>query len=120
MTPSSEGHELLLGITTLSAGGTTAVPRQVMELLKLKLTLERREKILWTQEGDEVIVTKGTPRSSYEKTMLRRGGRTAIPRHIRKVLKLRTTLQREERIAWIRRGNEIVVRKAPPQAGPTD
>jgi hypothetical protein len=49
----------LLGITILSRGGTMMVPKQVTEVLKLKPTAHKREKLLWTQEGDEIIVRKG-------------------------------------------------------------
>ncbi len=77
-------------------------------------------KILWTQEGDDVIVTKGTPQSSFRKTMLRRGGRAAVPKHIMEALGLRSTPHKEERIVWIQRGDEIVVRKGAPLSSPTD
>ena len=55
--------ELALGITTLSIGGRTTAPRQVLEVLKLRYTPQKREKILWMQEGDEVVVSKGIPQS---------------------------------------------------------
>jgi len=112
--------ELPLGITILSRGGTTTVPKKVMEVLKLKPTLQRGEKLLWTQEGDEITVKKGTPQSSYKKTMLRRGGRAAVPRHIREALKMKSTLQEEERMAWILKGDEVIVRKGTPQSSPTN
>ena len=113
-------EELALGITILSSGGRTTVPRQVMEVLKLRYTPQKREKILWTQEGDEVVVSKGTPQSSFRKTILSRGGRAAVPKHIREVLKLKSTLHEEERMLWIRKGDEIVVRKGALQLSPTD
>jgi bifunctional DNA-binding transcriptional regulator/antitoxin component of YhaV-PrlF toxin-antitoxin module len=112
--------ELPLGITILSMSGTTTVPRQVREVLKLEPTLRKREKILWTQEGDEIIVSKGTPQSSYKKTMLRRGGRTAVPKHVREALKLKSTLNKEERMTWIRKGDRVIVRKGTPRSSPSD
>lgn len=91
-----------------------------MELLELRYTPQRREKILWTQEGDEVVVSKGTPQSSFRKTILGGGGRAAVPRHIREALKLKSTPQREERMMWIRKEERIIVRKGTPQSIPTD
>ena len=111
--------EISLGATVLSTGGTTIVPRQVLEVLKLKPRPDRREKILWTQEGEEIIVTKGTPQSSYKKTMLRRDGRAAVPRHIMEAMKLRSTPRREERIVWVQKRDQLVVRKGTPQLNPT-
>jgi hypothetical protein len=110
----------LLGITILSRGGSTTVPKQVMKLLKLRYTPQKREKLLWTQKGGEIIVSKGTPQSSFTKTMLRRGGRAAVPKHIQEVLKLRYTLHKEERVIWIQKGDEIIVRKGTPQSNPTE
>lgn len=118
--PHAELTNELLGITILSRGGTTTVPKQVREVLKLKPTLHEKEKLLWTQEGDEVVVRKGTPQSSFRKTMLRRGGRAAVPKHIREVLKLKSTLHEEQRMLWIRKGDEIIVRKGALQLSPTD
>jgi hypothetical protein len=112
--------ELILGITILSSGGRTTVPRKVMELLELRYTPQKREKILWMQEGDEVVVSKGTPQSSFRKTILSRGGKAAVPRHIREALKLKSTPQREERMIWIRKEERIIVRKGPPRSIPTD
>ena len=112
--------ELLLGRTILSRGGTTTVPKQVMKELKLRYTPHKREKLLWTQKGHEIIVSKGTPQSSFRKTMLRRGGRTAVPKHIMEALKLKPTPHKEERMLWIRKGDEIIVRKGKPQLNPTD
>ena len=91
-----------------------------MRLLKLNPTPYKREKILWAQVGDEVIVTKGSLQSSFEKTMLRRGGRTAIPKHIREALKLKSAPHREERIVWIQRGSQIMTRKGAPALSPTE
>jgi bifunctional DNA-binding transcriptional regulator/antitoxin component of YhaV-PrlF toxin-antitoxin module len=110
--------ELLLGITILGRGGTTNIPKQAREMLKLKPTRQKREKLLWTQRRDEIIVTKGTPQSDFRKTMLRRNGTAAVPRHIREVLKL--SLHNEERVLWTRRGDEVVVRKGLRQSSPTD
>ena len=112
--------ELVLGITILSSGGRTTVPRRVMELLKLRYAPQNREKILWIQDGDEVLVSKGTPQSSFRKTILSRGGMAAVPKHVRGALKLKSTLQREERVMWIQKGEEIIVRKGAPQSIPTD
>ena len=112
--------ELLLGITILSRGGSTTVPKQVMKMLKLRYTPQKREKLLWTQKGDEIIVSKGTPQSSFRKTMLRRGGKAAVPRHIVDFLKLKSTLHKEERMLWIRKRDEIIVRKGTLQLNPTD
>jgi hypothetical protein len=83
----------------------------VIEFLKLKSSSARKAKILWTEEGEVVIVNKGTPQSSYKKTMLRRGGRTAVPKHVQKALNLRPTLQTKERIVWLLGGGKMVVRK---------
>jgi hypothetical protein len=110
--------ELVLGITILSRGGTTNVPKQVKELLKLKTTPQKREKLLWTQQGDEIVITKGTPQSDWRKTMFRRNGTAAVPRHIREFLKL--TLHKEDRIQWLRKWDQVVVRKGPPLSNPTD
>ena len=108
--------EQLLGITILSIGGRTNVPAQVRDVLKLRPTRRKREKLLWTQEGNEVVVTKGTPQSSFRKTMFSRDGTAAVPRHIREALKLKSTLYKEDRILWVRRGEEVVVRKGTPQS----
>jgi bifunctional DNA-binding transcriptional regulator/antitoxin component of YhaV-PrlF toxin-antitoxin module len=118
--PHAELENELLGITILSRGGTTTVPKQVRKVLKLKPTQHKKEKVLWTQEGDDIVVRKGTPQSSFRKTMLRRSGRAAVPEHIRKAMELKSTLRKEERILWIRKGNEVIVRKGPLQLSPTD
>jgi translation initiation factor IF-1 len=91
-----------------------------MKALKLRYTPQEREKLLWMQNGDEIIVSKGTSQSSFRKTMLRRGGRTAVPRHIMEFLKLKSTFHKEERMLWIRKGDEIIVRKGTHQLNPTD
>ena len=94
--------------------------KKVMELLKLRYTPQKREKLLWIQRGDEVVVMKGTPQSSFRKTILSKGGRAAVPKHIREGLKLKSILRNEERMVWIRKGDEIVVRKGTPQSSPTE
>jgi hypothetical protein len=100
-----------LAETILNKGGTTQVPEKVMEALGLKPKLGERSKLLWTPAGDDVIVTKGTPQSDWRKTMLRKNGTAAIPRHIQQALKLKITPHGEERLLWIRKGDQIVVRK---------
>ncbi len=82
-----------------------------MEALSLKPKPGERSKLLWTPAGDEVIVTKGTPQSDWRKTMLRKNGTAAIPRHIQQALKLKITSHDEERVLWIRKGDQIIVRK---------
>jgi hypothetical protein len=104
-------RDLLLGETILNRGGTTHVPEKVMEALGLKPKPGERSKLLWTPAGADVIVTKGTPQSDWRKTMLRRNGTAAIPRHIQQALKLKITSHSEERLLWIRRGDQIVIRK---------
>jgi len=104
-------REPLLGETILNRGGTTNVPEKVMEALGLKPKPGERSKLLWTMAGDEVIVSRGTPQSDWRKTMLRKNGTAAVPRHIQQALKLRITSQNEERVLWIRKGDRIIVRK---------
>jgi len=104
-------RDLLLAETILNRGGTTQVPEKVMEALGLQLKPGERSKLLWSPAGDEVIVTKGTPQSDWRKTMLRKNGTAAIPRHIQQALTLKITPHLEERLLWIRRGDQIVVRK---------
>jgi hypothetical protein len=106
-------NEILLGITILSTGGRTSVPKPVMEMLKLNSSLRKKEKILWTQEGDDIIVRKGSPRSSFRKTKLSTAGKAAVPRHARAALNLRSTPSREDMVVWLQKGDEIIVRKAP-------
>ena len=101
----------LLAETILNRGGTTQVPEKVMEALGLKPKPGERSKLLWTAAGDEVIVTKGTPQSDWRKTMLRKNGTAAIPRHIQKALTLRIIPHSEEKLLWMRRADQIVVRK---------
>jgi len=75
--------EPLLGITALASGGRTIVPDQVMELLKLRYTLQGWQKPPWIQEGGYVVVKRGTLQSGFRKTILSRWGKTAIPKHVR-------------------------------------
>lgn len=89
-------------------------------MLKLKPTTDRKEKILWTLEGDEIVVSKGTPQSSFRKTVLRRGGRAAVPKHIIEALKLKSTPQNQERLLWLEKDDKIVVRKGATWSIPTD
>ena len=104
-------RDFVLAETILNRGGTTQVPEKVMEALGLKPKPGERSKLLWTPAGDEVIVTKGTPQSDWRKTMLRKNGTAAIPRHIQKALTLRNSSHSEEKLIWIRRENQIVIRK---------
>jgi len=54
-------NELPLGITTLSTGGRTTVPKRVMKALKLRYTLHHEERVIWIRKGDEIVVRKGSP-----------------------------------------------------------
>ncbi len=100
----------------LSRGKRTAVPEQVKDLLDLKLTPGKLTKLLWTQEGDEIVVTKGTPQSSFMKTLLSSDGTAAVPKHVREALKLKWAADEVVRISWIQKGNQIIVRKGTPQS----
>jgi hypothetical protein len=104
-------RDLVLAETILNRGGTTQVPEQVMEALGLKQKPGERSKLLWTPGGDDMIVTKGTPSSDWRKTMLRKNGTAAIPRHIQQALKLKITPHGVERLLWIRKGDQIIIRK---------
>jgi hypothetical protein len=104
-------RDFLLAETILNKGGTTQVPEKVMEALGLKPKPGERSKLLWTPAGDDVIVTKGAPQSDWRKTMLRKNGTAAIPRHIQQALKLKMTQHSEERLLWTKRGDQIVIRK---------
>ncbi|MDA4123391.1 MAG: hypothetical protein OK456_09455 [Thaumarchaeota archaeon] len=110
--------EEILGVTVLvpvaGHGGRTTIPKQVMEALKLRYSPRKREKLLWTQEGDEAVVTKGTPQSDFRKTMLSRDDTTAVPKHVCKALKVKFTSPKEEGLVWLRRGNDILVRRSSP------
>ncbi len=103
--------DVLLAETILNRGGTTQVPQKVMEALGLKPKPGERSKLLWTPAGDVVIVTKGTPQSDWRKTMLRKNGTAAIPRHIQQGLRLSLASHGEEKLLWIRGGDQIVIRK---------
>src|SRR5260370_12103787 len=104
-------RDLLIAETILNRGGTIQGPEKVMEVLGLKPKLGERSKLLWTPAGDDVIVTRGTPQSDWRKTMLRKNGTAAIPRHIQKALTLRNSSHSEEKLICISRGNETVIRK---------
>jgi hypothetical protein len=104
-------RDLLLAETILNRGGTTQIPEKVMKALGLKPKPGERSKLLWTPAGEDVIMTKGTPQSDWRKTMLRKNRTAAIPRHIQKALKLKITPRGEEKLLWIRKGDQIVVRK---------
>jgi len=106
--------ELPLGITVVSGGGRTVIPERVLELLNLRYAPQSRQKLLWTQEGSDVVVKKGTMDSSFRKTILSKGGKTAVPKHIRKILKLKATPEDGERMIWVQRGKDIIVRKGTP------
>src|SRR5260370_23140415 len=75
-------RDFVLAETILNRGGTTQVPERVMEALGLKPKPGERSKLLWTQAGDDVIVTKGTAKSDWRKNMLRKNGTADIPRHL--------------------------------------
>jgi hypothetical protein len=87
-----------------------------MKLLNLSYTPQNREKLLWLQDGDEIVVSKGTPQSSFRKSILSRGGTSAIPRHIREFLKLESTLHKVDRVIWLQRGDKIIVRRGTPRS----
>lgn len=63
--------------------------------------------MLWTLKGNEVFVTKATPKSDWRKAMLGKKGTTAIPRHIQRALKLNTS-RGEEKVMWILKESQIV------------
>jgi hypothetical protein len=105
---------VLLGDTALNRGGTTIVPRDVMEALGLEPNTGERSKLLWTLVKGEAIVSKGTPQSDWRKTMLRKNGTAAIPRHVQEALSLKINPHVEERVLWIMRGDQIVVRRRTP------
>jgi hypothetical protein len=111
--------EKILGVTVLVVvrghGGRTNIPKQVMETLKLRYSPQKREKLLWTQEGEDVVVTKGTLQSDFRKTILSRGDSAAVPKHVCEALKLQPMPHREERLVWIQRGKDILVRTGTPR-----
>ncbi|HEV2225532.1 MAG TPA: hypothetical protein VGR56_01860 [Nitrososphaerales archaeon] len=104
-------RELILGETTLNKGGTVEVPEKAMEALSLRPMPGERSKLLWTPARNEAIVTKGTLQSDWRKSMFRNNGTAAIPRHVQQALKLRTASKNEDRVLWISKGNQVVVRK---------
>ena len=53
-------------------------------------------------------------------TILSTGGKTTVPKHTMKALKLRSTLNREDRVTWILKRGEVIVRKGAPRSSPTD
>jgi len=87
-----------------------------MEVLGLKPTPDKKEKILWTLEGGEIVVTKGTQQSSFKKTKVTIDGTAAVPKHVREFLKLKSTLSKEETIAWVEKGDQVIVRKGKPRS----
>jgi hypothetical protein len=99
----------ILGETTLTRGGTTLVPESVIGTLGLKHEPGKRSKLLWTLRGDEAVVDKATPPSDWKKTMLRKNGTAAIPRHIQQSLNLKS--QEGEKVLWLLRENQVIVRK---------
>jgi hypothetical protein len=103
--------DLLLAETVLNRGGTTQVPEKVMEALGLKPNPGERSKLVWTPAGRPGDRDQGDSESDWRKTMLRKNGTAAVPRHIHQALKLKIISQVEERLLWIRRGYQIVVRK---------
>ena len=110
---------MLLETTVLSRGKRTTVPERVKELLKLRFTPGKLTKLLWAQEGDDIVVTRGTPQSSFMKTLLSSGGTAAVPKHAREALKLKWTPDKVERVLWIQKGNKIIVRKETPKSSLT-
>jgi hypothetical protein len=119
-TGSGTAREVVLGVTVLSKAGRTEVPDEVLDLLKMDARSRRREKLLWTGEGGEAIVSRGTLQSSFRKTILSRDGTAAVPKHVRKALGLGLSPDREESLMWIRKGVEVIVRKGPRRSRPTD
>ena len=112
-------NEALLETTVLSRGKRTTVPERVKELLKLRFTPGKLTKLLWTQVGDEIIVTRGTPQSSFMKTLLSGDGTAAVPKHVREALKLKWTPDKVERISWMQKGNKIIVTRGTPKSSLT-
>ena len=103
--------EILFEVTPVNKGGTTVVPAKVIESLRLTPKAGERCKLLWTLAEGEVVVTKGTPQSDWRKTMLRKNGTAAIPRHIQKALKLKITPSGNDQLLWVSRGGQIFARK---------
>jgi hypothetical protein len=106
--------ELILGETILNKGGTVNIPEKVIETLSLRPMPGERSKLLWTPARDEIIVTKGTPQSDWRKSMFRKNGTAAIPRHIQQALRLRVASKNGERVLWILKGDQVIIRKRTP------
>ena len=104
-------RELIIGETILNKGDTVKVPEKVIEAVGLKPMQGERSKLLWTLTRDEVIVTEGTPQSDWRKSMFRKNGTAAIPRHIQQALKLRMASKTGDKVLWILKGNQVVIRK---------
>jgi hypothetical protein len=104
-------NEVLLDTTVFSRGKRTTVPKKAKELLNLRFTPGKLTKLLWSQEGNEIVVTKGTPQSSWMKTLLGSDESAAVPKHVREALKLKWTPDKVERILWMWKDNQIIVRK---------
>ncbi|MDG7006675.1 MAG: hypothetical protein JRN06_00355 [Nitrososphaerota archaeon] len=100
----------------LSRGKRTTVAERVKELLGLRFTPGKLTRLLWTQEGGEIVVTKGTPQSSWTKTLLTSDGTAAVPKHVREALNFKWTADEVERISWLQKGSQIVARKATPES----
>jgi len=101
-------------MTILNKGRRTIVPKWVMDVLELKPTPDKKEKLLWTLEGGEIVVTKGTQQSSFKKTKVTLDGTAAVPKHVREFLKLKSTPSKEETMMWIREGDRVIVRRGNP------
>lgn len=86
--------------------------------MELKPTPDKKGKLLWTQEGREIVVTKGTQQSSFKKTRVAFDGTAAVPKHVREFLKLKSTLSKEETMVWIQKGDQVIVRKGKPNSSP--
>jgi bifunctional DNA-binding transcriptional regulator/antitoxin component of YhaV-PrlF toxin-antitoxin module len=102
--------EFPLGVSVLG-GGRTTIPEEVMEFLGLRYSPKGMQKVLWSQEGTDVLVKKGTLQSGFRKTILTRGGKAAFPKHIREALEPSSTSDGAEKILWMRRGEDVIVSK---------
>jgi hypothetical protein len=98
-------------MSIMSKGRRTTVPKLVMESLELKPTPDKKEKLLWELEGGDIVVTKGTQKSSFKKTKVTIDGTAAVPKHVREFLELESTLSKEETMIWIQKGDQVIVRK---------
>ena len=111
MTRTDLAGETLLGETILNRGGTTEVPEAVMETLCLRPKPGERSKLQWTLAGEGATVTKGTAQSDWRKTMIRKNGTASVPRYIQQALKLSDSSRNEEKLLWMRKGGQIVIKK---------